>query len=298
MKSAQFYLDILNQLQDGIYFVDKERRIQFWNHAAERITGYKAEEIVGECCQNSGLNHIDKEGKPLCVMGCPLFASLADGKQRQDQVLVRHRDGYRVPLHVNVFPICQEGEIIGAVEVFTKGSPTVFEDDYIESLSNIAMHDGLTKMPNRRYLESYLSYRLEEYQRFDRSFAVLFADIDDFSHVNNRYSHETGDMVLKNIAESLSRSVRRNDLVGRWGGEEFVGIYSISEPTEIQTIAERFRFLVDHTEVVKDGECIHATVSVGITVVRPEDTVHTLVERTDHLMYESKRAGKNRVTFC
>lgn len=296
MKSAQFYLDIINQLQDGIYFVDKERRIQFWNQAAEQITGYKAEEIVGKCCQNSGLNHVDKGGRPLCTIGCPLFHTLKDGKQRQDQVLVRHRDGYRVPIRVNIFPIHNGEEIEGAVEIFTKDSPTVFEDDFIESLSNFAMHDELTTLANRRYLESFLSYRFEEYQRFGRNFAVLFADVDNFSQVNNEHGHEAGDMVLKNISASLSRNIRRNDLVGRWGGEEFVGIYTISAPFEIEIIAERFRSLVENTQVVKNGKVIHATVSVGATAVQKDDTIQTIVDRADKLMYVSKNSGKNKIT--
>ncbi len=297
MESAQFYLDIINQLQDGIYFVDKNREIKFWNHAAEKITGYKADMIVGKCCQTSGLNHIDREGRPLCSLGCPLFSTLTDGKQRQDQVLVRHRDGYRIPIHVNIFPIYQNGEIVGAVEVFTKDSPTVFEDDLIKNLSNIAMHDELTSLPNRRYLESFLSYRFEEYKRFGREFAVLFADIDNFHEVNNHYGHDAGDMVLKNIASSLNRNIRRNDLVGRWGGEEFVGVYSINAPFEIEIIAERFRSLVENTDAINNGNTIHTTVSVGITTIRSEDTIQTLLERADQLMYKSKRTGKNRISF-
>lgn len=297
MKTAQFYLDILNQIQDGIYFVDRERKIQFWNHAAEQITGYRAEEIEGKCCQNSGLNHIDREGKMLCSLGCPLFATLADGKQRQDQVFVRHRDGYRIPIRVNIFPVRRDEEIIGAVEVFTKDSPKVFEDDLIKNLSDIAMHDELTKLPNRRYLENFLSYRLEEYRRFGKNLAVLFADIDDFSAINNQYGHDMGDIVLKNIATSFQHSTRRNDLVGRWGGEEFLGIYSISAPSEIQIIGERFRFLVQNTEATSGGRIIHTTVSVGITTAGPEDTIQTLIERADQLMYESKRSGKNQVTY-
>lgn len=297
MKSAQFYLDIINQLQDGIYFVDKERKIQFWNHAAEQITGYTADEIVGQCCQNSGLNHIDGEGRPLCILDCPLFATLVDGKQRQDHVLVRHRDGYRIPVRVNIFPIHKGNEIIGAVEVFTKDSPTVFEDDFIESLTNIAMHDNLTSLPNRRYLESFLSYRFEEYKRFGRGLAVLFADIDDFSQVNNTFGHDVGDMVLKNIAASLNHNTRHSDLVGRWGGEEFLGIYALSSPSDIYMVAEQFRFLVENTEVICHGKTVHATVSVGITMANPEDTIDTLVDRADQMMYESKRTGKNKVTY-
>lgn len=295
MESAEFYLNIINQLQDGIYFVDKERNIRFWNRAAEQITGYKKEEIVGKCCPNSGLNHIDKTGKPLCSVGCPLFDTLADGKQRKERVLVRHRNGYRIPILVNVFPICQGEEIIGAVEVFTKDSLIVYEEDLIQSLENRAMHDELTALPNRRYLESFLLYRVEEYRRFGRTFAVLFADADNFSEINNKYGHNAGDQVLKNIAVSLSQNIRRDDLVGRWGGEEFVGIYSDCERSEAEAIAERFRFLVENTEAVKDRQKIHTTVSVGITVVRPEDTLQTLLERADRLMYKSKNNGKNRV---
>jgi len=293
----KIYLNMLDNLRDGIYFVDPERKILFWNKAAEEITGYSAEEIVGKTCQETNLHHIDREGRPLCVVGCPLFATLKDRKQRQDQVFVRHKDGYRIPIHVNIFPMVKDGEVIGAVEVFTQASPTVYEDDLVESLSEIAMHDALTKLPNRRYLESTLRYKGEEYQRFGRQYAVLFADIDSFSHFNNEYGHDVGDLVLKNIAQSIRRSVRRNDLVGRWGGEEFVGVYSIAGPGDIKFIGEKFRSLVENTEVVHNGEVLHVSVSVGITAVKPDDTMDSIVERADHLMYQSKKNGKNRVTL-
>ena len=71
------------------------------------------------------------------------------------------------------------------------------DSNLVEHLSGIAMHDALTQLPNRRYLESFLNYKLNEYKRFGRLFAVLFADIDDFSHFNNEYGHDTGDRVLE-----------------------------------------------------------------------------------------------------
>lgn len=297
METEELYLNIINNLRDGIYFVDTERRILFWNKAAEQITGYSAEEIVGKRCQDSRLNHIDEAGRPLCAVGCPLFATLGDGQQRQDRVFVRHKDGYRIPIHVNIFPMRKEGRIIGAVEVFTQDSPTVYEDNLVEQLSNVAMHDQLTQLPNRRYLESFLHYKLEEFQRFGHPFAVLFADIDNFSRFNNEYGHDVGDAVLRNIAASIRRSVRRNDLVGRWGGEEYVGVYSGTNSAGISAIGEKFRQLVQNTEVISGGEQLNVSVSVGITAVRPEDTIDTLVERSDELMYRSKKEGKNRVTL-
>lgn len=297
LDQQQIYKSIIDNLRDGVYVVDTERKLLFWNRAAQEITGYAPEEVVGRHCQETGLNHINETGLPLCQVGCPLFATLADGQQRKDRVFVRHKEGYRVPIQVNIFPVWQEGEITGAVEIFTRDSPAVYEGDLVEQLSNIAMHDALTKLPNRRYLESFLRYKWEEYQRFGCSFAVLFADVDHFSRVNNVYGHEAGDAVLRNIAASIRRSVRRNDLVGRWGGEEFVGIYAGAEAGDEEILGEKFRQLIQNTDVPCGRELLRVTVSVGVTVIRREDTAERVVERADALMYESKKQGKNRVTI-
>ena len=296
MRTEEMYLHIINNLQDGVYFVDTDRKIQFWNNAAETITGYSADEVVGLTCPETMLNHIDDEGRPLCIVGCPLYATIVDGAQRRDKVFVRHKKGHRIPITVNIFPMYQNGEIIGAVEVFTQNSPKVYRDDLVERLSGIAMHDTLTNLPNRRYLESFLEYNLSEFNRFGKKFAVLFADIDNFGSFNNNYGHDVGDEVLKNIAASLNRSMRNSDLVGRWGGEEFLGVYTVAKDYEATIVGERFRRLVENTEVMHEGKPLKVSVSVGVTLVGRDDTVQEMVERADKLMYNSKKTGKNRVT--
>lgn len=296
MVMEELYLNIINNLHDGVYFVDTNRKIVFWNKAAESITGYAADEIVGKTCQDSNLNHIDEDGRPLCIIGCPLFATIIDGNQRKARVFVRHKNGHRIPILVNIFPMQKDGEIVGAIEIFTQDSPTVYEDTLVEHLSGIAMHDGLTSLPNRRYLESFLSYKLDEFRRFDRPFAVMFADIDDFRHFNNTYGHDAGDTVMKNISASLSRNLRKDDLVGRWGGEEFVGIYNIKQTFDAPIIAEKFRQLVNSTVVPHGDIPLSVSISVGVTVVKPEDTLESIVKRADELMYKSKEHGKNRVS--
>lgn len=296
MNKEALYLNIINNLRDGVYFVDTERRIMFWNQAAEDITGYTAEEVVGKACQDSSLSHIDEEGRPLCIIGCPLFATNIDGKQRRDRVFVRHKNGYRIPILVNIMPIEENGKIIGAIEIFTQDSPTVYDDDLVERLSGIAMHDALTGLPNRRYIESFLSYKIEEFRRFNKPVAVLFADIDNFSRFNNEHGHDMGDAVLVNIAESIRGMTRKNDLVGRWGGEEIVGVYSICKPYDAPILAEKFRKIIADTQVLHHDEVLNVSVSVGVTVAQISDTAATIVERADHLMYKSKQAGKNRVS--
>lgn len=295
MQAEELYLNIINNLHDGVYFVDTDRKISFWNKAAENIVGYRAEEVVGKKCHETLLNHIDEEGRPLCAIGCPLFATIVDGIQRKERVFVRHKDGHRIPLLVNIFPMRENGEVIGAIEIFTQDSPTVYEDKLVEHLSGMAMHDPLTELPNRRYIESFLNYRIDEFNRFNKLCAVMFADIDDFGRFNNEYGHEAGDAVLRNIATSIRKSVRNVDLTGRWGGEEIVGICSLIKPYDAPIIAERFRQLIENTEVLYEGRALSVTVSVGISVVRPGDNVDSIIERADMLMYQSKEAGKNRI---
>ena len=296
MKPEKLYLTIINNLYDGVYFVDLERRITFWNTAAEDITGYKKEEIVGKCCQTNLLNHIDKNGRPLCVLGCPLYATLIDSRQRKDEVFLRHKDGHRIPVVVNIFPIREDNKTIGAVEIFTPNSPTIYEDDLIEKLSDMAMNDQLTKLSNRRKMESYIEYRLHEFKRFQSKFCVIFLDIDDFGTFNNRYGHEAGDEILKSVARSVSRSVRTDDLFGRWGGEEFIGVFGIKNDYEAALMAEKVRMLIANSEVCSPDGNLSVTASIGVTVVDKDDTIESIVKRADDLMYESKKKSKNCVT--
>jgi two-component system cell cycle response regulator len=295
---GELYLNILNTIHDGVHFVDKERRILFWNKAAENITGYAAEEVIGNICPEIEPSHMDDKGNILCGSDCPLRATILDGEPRQRRIFVRHKDGRNVPIVINVSPhYDNNGQIVGALKIFSQESPTVYEDDLVERLSGIAMHDALTGLPNRRYIESFLSYKLDEYARFGKLFAVLFADIDNFGSFNNRYGHDVGDAVLTSIASSIQTSIRKSDLIGRWGGEEIVGIYSIVKPFDAPILAEKFRKLISNTQVPSKEGPLHVTVSAGITVIRPNDTADSIVERADMLMYKSKRAGKDQVSF-
>ena len=296
MKNEELYFEIINNLSDGVYFVDLDRRITFWNKAAEEITGYKEEELIGRYCQSNLLNHIDREGRPLCSVGCPLYATTLDGKQRSDEVFLRHKEGHRIPIIVNIFPIRENGEVVGAVEIFTPSSPIVYEDNLIEKLSNMAMSDQLTGISNRRKMESYIEYRLRELKRFQRSFCVIFLDIDNFSVFNNTHGHEAGDGVLINVSKSISRSIRTSDLFGRWGGEEFVGVLEIKKDEEALMLAEKIRMLVEGSEIFYNQENLSVTASVGVTIAREDDTVESAVGRADALMYESKKKNKNCVS--
>ena len=296
MDSDKLYQKIIDTIDDGVYFVGMDRKITFWNKSAERLTGYSKEDILGKYCQNNLLKHIDESGRSLCSTGCPLFATIEDGKFREHQVFLKHKEGHRTPIKVRIFPIMDGDEIVGAAEVFSPSSPDAYEDDFVEGIINSAMNDQLTGVPNRRKIESFLEYKFSEMKRFKTRFCMIFLDIDNFGAFNNTYGHDLGDDVLKSVTKSVMKATRESDLFGRWGGEEFLGIYRINNDNDVNTLAEKIRALVENTEIRYGESELSVTVSVGATIAREDDTIDTLVKRADSLMYISKQNGKNRVT--
>src|SRR5882762_2749799 len=122
-EDPEFYKRLLESLSDGVYFTDRERRIQFWNEWATRITGYSKEEAIGHLCQDNLLSHTDATGQALCTAQCPLRTTLVDGRAREAQVFLRHKDGRQVPVRIRVNPLLSEKrEIVGAVEIFSDDS--------------------------------------------------------------------------------------------------------------------------------------------------------------------------------
>lgn len=303
MAVNDFYNSILENLYEGIYFVDVDRTITFWNKGAELITGFYSDEIIGKHCNDNILNHVDENGNKLCLSGCPLHKSLMDGEERNAVVFLHHKDGHRVKIHTNITPLVENGKIIGGIEVFreiSENKPLMMEEKESyseEELKVIALHDQLTGIPNRRYAESFLNAKINEYKELGIALGVIFGDIDNFRNFNNTYGHELGDKVLKTVSNTMLNAIRKNDLIGRWGGEEFLVILPAIDYDELEKNAEKIRMLVENSILRENGAELHITISLGATMIKKEDYLQSLVKRADDLMYESKKSGKNRVTM-
>jgi PAS domain S-box-containing protein len=116
----EFYKHLLDNLYDGVYFVDRDRRITYWNRAAEELTGFSADEVVGRCCFDNLLNHTDHCGEQLCHGRCPLHFTIEDGVSREADVFLCHKQGHRVSVSVRAAPIYDDqGCIVGAIEIFS-----------------------------------------------------------------------------------------------------------------------------------------------------------------------------------
>lgn len=291
------YKNIVETINDGLYFVDQDRIITYWNRAAERITGFSAEEVVGKSCADDILTHMDGDGNNLCIGACPLAETIRDGEAREAHVYLHHKNGQRVPVAVRVSQLVDEdGQVLGGVELFTDMSNIAANALRVEELERLALLDDLTSLANRNYIEQELEVRFEEKRRNGLEFGLLFMDIDHFKRFNDDHGHAAGDEVLKFVAGTFVANARPFDLYGRWGGEEFVAILRNVSAANLALIATRVCSLVENSYVVHEGQKLAVTLSVGATLARDGDSPAALLERADRLMYQSKQNGRNCVT--
>jgi PAS domain S-box-containing protein len=123
-NGEQFYKSILDNMYDGVYFIDLDRRITYWNKGAERITGYGSGEVLGTRCSDNVLMHVDEEGNPLCSTDtCPAVGSMQAAEDCEAEVYLHHKGGHRVPIITRISPLIDNGDVRGAVEV-NKGVET------------------------------------------------------------------------------------------------------------------------------------------------------------------------------
>lgn len=278
--------ELLNNLLEGAYIVDAQRCILFWNAAAEKLTGFKAEEVTGRFCHDDILDHRNEQGRKLCTGEdlCPLLRALQTGQAIEERVFLKRKDGVKL----RALPLDENR----AIEFFQLDEI----DELVDRIEKDILKDPLLGIYNRKALEQELAKLLSMKKRQGVESGVIFFDIDDFKMINDTHGHAAGDRVLVSMASTVAASLRRSDFFARYGGEEFVVLMPATRLEEAAKAAERLRVLVSTVKVPFNSKTITFTVSAGVTGLRVEDTVESCLERADRLMYESKKQGKNRVT--
>ncbi len=294
LDSPELFRTLLDRLHEGVYFVDLERRIQYWNPAAERITGYSRAEAVGKRCAENLLMHVDEQGYPLCTGGCPLADSLRDGRDRQARVYLQHKNGHRVPVRIDVAVIRDgQGQTIGALETFHDDTPMLAMLRENEDLKQSSLVCALTGVGNRRLTEQVLDQRLNEMRRQESRLAAALVGIDHLERVAGAYGRAGSDDVLKMVARTLHNTLRLYDFIGRWNDDEFLLVKPAISPLELEPVADRLRRLVEQSSRGVTHGKLKVTVSIGACLSNPDDSVDTIAGRADRLMREGKTRGGN-----
>ena len=296
MERSGFFRAMIDNLHDGAYFVDRDRRIVYWNKSAEELTGYSGEEVAGRLCSDDMLRHVDAEGRSLCQGMCPLAETLEDGELREVEVFVHHKSGHRIPVAIRVAPVRdRKGAITGAVEVFSENSAMMAARARIAELEKVASLDAVTHLPSRRCVEQELMSRADELARFGRTFGILSVKVDGIDEVVEQHGSEIADDVLRMVGSTLIYNCRPFDVVGRWKGAQFVGTVVGVERDGLIGMAERLRVMIGQSVLpLEDGE-LNVTASVGAVMAEWGDTADVLIDRAEQVLHQGSGRGRDRV---
>ncbi|MCG5549184.1 sensor domain-containing diguanylate cyclase [Halorhodospira halochloris] len=179
--------------------------------------------------------------------------------------------------------------IIGVVQDITE------QRTLHEKLSYLADHDPLTGLANRRHMWRLLEKALAEHERHGTPFALIMIDIDHFKWINDTYGHDYGDIVLQQIADLVGGTLRTEDSLSRWGGEELLILAGHSDLAAAAILAERVRLIVAEQVAGQDGDPTRVTVSIGVASMAAGLSLQSLISRADQAMYEAKEQGRNKV---
>lgn len=277
---------------EGIFGVDRAHVTTFINPAAQKMLGYLPEDVVGR--NTHTLIHGRRiDGTPYLEAECPINMTLADGLARTLEERLIRRDGSAFPVQMTVSPISENGECAGAVIVFRDISELKEKE---AALTRLARTDTLTGLANRRHFIEQLDTEIHRQLRTGQVSALLMIDLDFFKQVNDRWGHAAGDEVLCHFAEVLHRSLRRVDLPGRIGGEEFAVLLPGSDADNAMLAAERLRRAIESEPAPTAFGPIGVTISVGVTLLcAGDESSDQVMLRADQALYRAKQAGRNRV---
>jgi PAS domain S-box-containing protein len=281
IEEQKFYWALLDTLKDGVYFANRQRKITYWNKAAETITGYKNNEMLGRFCGDNLLIHIDEEGNSLCTGPCPLSRTMETGEVYEEKIYLHHKDGHRVPVFVRTTPVYgSKDEIIGAVEIFTDLSAR-------DPLTNIRALDkpdllsSLSGLPTRQYLEMNLKLKFFEWEEFQHVFGVFYIKINGLEAVKEAHGREAAEGVVKTFSRTLIHNITPGDMIGEWAEGEFLGIAGYGDEVRLSGTANHYRLLLENTDLsrITEDDAGIITLSVGDALVSEGDTIEKLVER-------------------
>ena len=283
---------LLHSASEGIFGVDTKGQTAFINPAALRMLGFAEEEMLGQSIHALS-HHSHEDGSNYPVEDCPMYASYTKAAENNvaGEVLWRKNGSY-FPVEYSSTPIIKDGKIMGAVVTFRDISE---RKQMEEKILQMAYHDSLTGLPNRKLFSDRLDIALAQAQRNQKKVGIAMLDLDYFKGVNDALGHDVGDLVLKATAERLSAPLRKGDTIARFGGDEFLLILPDLKGIEdvipvAQKIVESFRqpFPVDTHHLV-------LTTSIGIAVYPIDGTDEgILLKNADIAMYQAKQAGRDR----
>jgi diguanylate cyclase (GGDEF)-like protein/PAS domain S-box-containing protein len=297
LVDADFFRSVLEGLHAGVYVVDRNGKTLFWNDGAERVTGYLRQDVVGRACGDNFLGEADSEARDLSGALAPVAVVIREGKPLEAHISLRHRSGHRIPVQLWAFPIRDaQGAIVGAVQTFEESVPVADFERRHTKLATYGCLDQASGVLNHGMVQAHLRENLGMFAEQPVPFSILCIQIDGLEHIQARDGPGAIASVLRVVGQTLENSLRPTDFLGRWQDNQFLGILTECNGSEIALAAERLRRMVSTSKIQWWGDFLPVTISLGATAVRPGDTAEAMVQRAGAALRESSDAGGNRTT--
>ncbi|MEW8626847.1 MAG: diguanylate cyclase [Candidatus Thiodiazotropha sp.] len=281
---------VMASATEGILITDKQERIVSVNNAFTEITGYSAEEAIGE------KPVLLKSGKHSEEFYQAMWSEINSKGFWQGEIWNRRKDGALYVEWLGISAVLdQHGDITNYVGIFTE--MTQRKDQQAE-LERLAFYDPLTGLANRLLLQDRLEQSCSYARRHESMVAVLFLDLDKFKLVNDSFGHEVGDLLLQEVAKRISGVVREGDTVARLGGDEFVILLrDIHDVEGVTLVANKIIDTVNQSIVIEGNHCAVDT-SIGVALYPNHQQVAGLIKLADQAMYKAKRNCEKKLCFA
>ncbi|MBF0339855.1 MAG: diguanylate cyclase [Magnetococcales bacterium] len=290
-ESANRYVRFILDIQPNLLIVVAHQRLEYINLAFLTFLGFPSREAF--LASGTGLDDrfLSRDGTPLGNPNTPgsWIQSLLTTAGEHRIVLLRPTEpegSHAIPFTVTFNALPELDQYI-----FSFSDVTHLEQEK-QLLETQAFTDALTGACNRARLQGVLKAELQRANRHDLPLSVILCDIDHFKRVNDRFGHQIGDDVLRQVANLMKTNIRAEDFLARWGGEEFMIVSPLNDLENMSLLAEKLRGIIAGTPFPVVGTI---TLSFGVTQRRAEDTIRELTERADKALYAAKAGGRNRV---
>jgi diguanylate cyclase (GGDEF)-like protein/PAS domain S-box-containing protein len=296
-RSAGFLNAVIDGIHDPFSIVDRDYRIMKFNDAYARMHCRTADELLGKRC------HEALRGSDRVCSGCVIDKTFQSRDPCAKEKMLTLPDGSRAWVEIYTYPIFDRcGNVSHVVEycrdITERKRREEEERRIIRNLSHLSITDTLTGLLNRRGLNDILRHEIERAGRYHADLSLILCDVDRLKAINDTFGHAAGDLALQTVAEALRSSLRKADVLGRYGGDEFMVILPETSTSGAWSLAEKIRVAVQELDIDLPGNNrVRLSLSLGVAGCRTTaDNIDAIVSLADTALYASKQEGRNKVS--
>ena len=286
---------LLENMYDGVIFLDANLQVVLWNRGAERLTGVGGTTILQRPFEPGVVKMRDARGHIIVDERCPVAHAIRTGVQSLRRLVISSRNGHDLAVDAHMIPVVgPDGVAQGVTVILHDASGEASLEERCHHLYEQAIRDPLTQLANRAEFDRVHSLFVQAHLERHLPCSLIMCDIDHFKVVNDTFGHPAGDQAIRSVAQLMKNLCRPGDLVARDGGEEFVILCADCNNETASARAEQLRrAFADLPQPAMGGK--RCTASFGVTEIQPGDNALTMLNRADRALLMAKQSGRNRV---